>query len=281
MSALPEFIEVPGAQAKIYHDAPGWDGMTCAAIGQISFDTAQDGYALLGAAGRKLKAQGYDAILGPMDGDTWHNYRAIVECHGAPPFPMEPVSGPHVVSAFADAGFKPVAHYVSKRGRLIDVVGGKPAFVEGVEVAPWDGTQAEIVLEQLFVLASETFRGNPFFKQITQAKFLNLYRPLLKTLDPRHLLCARTSGGSLIGFMFGLPFNPPGPSEPAVVLKTYASSRPGIGRLLVDSYHRRAHDMGFTEMIHALMHEDNKSRHRSRHYKTHVFRRYALMGKKL
>jgi hypothetical protein len=39
--------------------------------------------------------------------------------------------------------------------------------------------------------------------------------------------------------------------------------------------------MGFTEVIHALMHEDNASRERSTRHKANLFRRYALMGRVL
>ena len=70
-------------------------------------------------------------------------------------------------------------------------------------------------------------------------------------------------------------------TNPAAILKTYASGLRGVGHLLADTYHRRALDMGFTQVIHALMHEDNASRDRSEKHKAHTFRRYALMGRLL
>jgi hypothetical protein len=66
-----------------------------------------------------------------------------------------------------------------------------------------------------------------------------------------------------------------------VILKTYASRRRGVGHLLADTFHRRALALGFTHVIHALMHVDNVSRGRSARHATSVFRRYALMGRVL
>jgi L-amino acid N-acyltransferase YncA len=66
-----------------------------------------------------------------------------------------------------------------------------------------------------------------------------------------------------------------------VIVKTYASRRRGVGHLLLDTFHRTALDLGFTDVIHALMHEDNVSLNSSLRYGTKIFRRYALMGKRL
>src|SRR5262249_14118406 len=71
----PEKIAVPGAEAMLYRDAPTWDRLKCAAIGSIRFDSAEAGRELLSNATASLKAEGFTALLGPMDGDTWHSYR--------------------------------------------------------------------------------------------------------------------------------------------------------------------------------------------------------------
>ena len=39
-----------------------------------------------------LAAEGFDAVIGPMDGDTWHRYRVVTESDGSPPYLLEPVS---------------------------------------------------------------------------------------------------------------------------------------------------------------------------------------------
>ena len=66
-----------------------------------------------------------------------------------------------------------------------------------------------------------------------------------------------------------------------MILKTYASARRGVGHLLADTLHRRARALGYSDVIHALMHVDNISRERSSRHQAHTFRRYALLGRRL
>lgn len=280
MSAEPERVSVPGAQAALYRDAPGWDGRRTAAIGGIAFDSAEAGHALLEAVSASLAREGFEAVLGPMDGDTWHRYRLVAETDGSPPFLLEPVGGPHDNAAFLAAGFTPVSSYVSSRALLADALTPEPVRMPGVTVTAWDGNGAERLITQLFNMSASSFAGNHFFKPITLEAFLNLYRPVLPLLDPRHILFAHAEDDRLVGFLFGMP-DRAAASRPAAILKTYASGLRGVGHLLADSYHRRALDLGFTEVIHALMHEDNTSRDRSERHKARVFRRYALMGRRL
>ena len=87
--------------------------------------------------------------------------------------------------------------------------------------------------------------------------------------------------GALVGFLFGLPNRLEGDRPHSAILKTYASGRRGVCRLLADTFHRTARDLGFTETIHALMHVDNVSAERSGRHAGRVFRRYALMGRHL
>ena len=70
-------IETPGAAATIFRDAPSWDGLRCAAIGGIAFDTVDAGAALLQKTMQTLRVEGFGGLLGPMDGDTWHRYRVV------------------------------------------------------------------------------------------------------------------------------------------------------------------------------------------------------------
>ena len=281
MTTEPQTIEISGAQALIYRDAPSWDGQRCAAIGNIEFISTVAGKDLLERIATELKIEGFFGLVGPMNGDTWHSYRVVSESDGTPPFMMEPVSGPHDLSAFEAAGFLPMSHYVSTRADLADTLGVRPVDLPEISVSAWDGLNAEELIRALFKMSGTAFASNKFFKPIDFNAFLQLYRPLLDMVDPRHVLFAHHAGGQLIGFLFGMPDRPVDGSKPAAILKTYASGMRGVGHLLADAYHRRAINMGFSEVIHALMHEDNVSLMRSRQHKARIFRRYALMGRKL
>lgn len=228
-----------------------------------------------------LQSEGYAALLGPMDGDTWHAYRVVIESDGSAPFAMEPVSGSHDRAAFEASGFAPVSDYVSTRASLAEAIGpGAPVEVPGVTVTPWDGQGADLLIGGLFDMSGASFAGKAFFKPITKAAFLQLYQPVLPAIDPRLVLFARDQNG-LVGFLFGLPNRLEGKQPKTVILKTYASARPGVGHMLADTFHRAARDFGFADVIHALMHVDNISLERSKKHTGTIFRRYALMGRRL
>jgi hypothetical protein len=281
MTTEPERVSSAGASAMLYRDAPGWDRRRCAAIGGIAFESAEAGSALLLQLSRQLKSEGFEGLLGPMDGDTWHRYRVVTATNGSAPFVMEPQSAAPDHAAFVAAGFSEVSSYVSARAKLVDTIAGAPVDMPGITVSAWDGEGAERLIGQLFGMSGSAFSGNHFFKPIGLEAFLELYRPVLPMLDPRHMLFARGSGGELVGFLFGMPDHLARNGKPAAILKTYASGLRGVGHLLADTYHRRAIELGHDEVIHALMHEDNVSRERSARHKAEIFRRYALMGLEL
>jgi hypothetical protein len=278
---MTETFTRDGASCRIYRDAPPFENLRTAAIGNFRCESAAAGAALLRDAATMLQAEGFAALLGPMDGDTWHSYRVVTESDGSSPFALEPMSGPHDRAAFEAEGFAPVSSYVSTRATLADAIGqGAPVEVPGITVTPWDGRGAEQLIGGLFDMSAASFADKAFYKPITKAEFLALYQPMLPALDPRLVLFARDQK-SLVGFLFGLPNLTEGPRPKTAILKTYASARTGVGHLLADTFHRTARDCGFIDVIHALMHVDNISLDRSRRHAGEVFRRYALMARRL
>ncbi|MGV3576798.1 MAG: hypothetical protein ACO1O4_16870 [Devosia sp.] len=275
-----ETFERPGAALRLYRDAPSWDGLRTASIGGLTFEDASAATTLLEDVLATLRRETFAAVIGPMDGDTWRSYRTIVETDGSAPFALEPRSGAFDHQVLAAVGFHPISQYVSSRAKLVDTLGPEPVTMPGIAVTPWDGTGAEALISRLFAMSGNAFAGNHFFKPITREAFLALYRPILPMLDPRHILFAHSASGDLVGFLFGYP-DRLAQQNPAAVLKTYASGLRGVGHLLADHYHRRAIEMGHDTVIHALMHESNVSKERSARHKAQVFRRYALLGRRL
>lgn len=269
MSEL-ERLDHAGAQLDFYPDGPQWDGAATTALARFAFPSPAAGRAMLRYAIDKAAGK---AVLAPMEGDTWHPYRTVVESDGSPPFLLEPQSGAHDRAALEAAGFAPVAHYVSSRVPL-DRPQADPAPVDGIIVRAWDGKDAQPLLEKVFDMAGQSFADKQFYRPITRAAFLAMYLPLLPMLDPRLVFLAR-DGGQIAGFLLGYR-DPADPSR--AVLKTYAAQRRGVGHLLADAFHKAARALGCTHAVHALMHEDNVSRNRSAQHGAKVFRRYVLYG---
>lgn len=264
------------ATLQVWREAPSWDGLRTAAIGRISCATPEDGAERLRAALDGLRLEGFEAVVGPLEGDTWHAYRYAVESDGSPAFLMEPPEAPTQVEALRLAGFEAIATYSSSRSTLVDVP--EPATLPGVTVAPWDGSDPERFLADVYELSCEAFARNPFYKPLDRAGFDQLYRPLVPMLDRRLVQFAHGADGELLGFVFGFP-QPMAPGT--CVLKTYASRRRGVGRVLLDAFHASAGRAGFGEVIHALMHDGNESLDRSGRQGGTRFRRYALFGRRL
>ncbi len=277
-----ELREARGARANLYHHGPEWEGALTATIGEFKCDSAEEGAKLLRAICDEVTAQGITRILGPMSGDTWHSYRLVTESDGTPPFLMEPQSGPHDLAAFQAAGFSPVSRYVSARVAPEAGIGPEPVPMPGIEIANWDGSAPEAHFAEVHALSTRAFAGNAFYQPIGLDAFLALYMPFVPLLKPDLIFTARdTDSGALQGYLFGIPNYGHGASPDTVILKTYASLRHGLGHHLAQAFHLRARDLGYSQVIHALIHEDNASADRSRRHGGEVFRRYALMGRVL
>lgn len=277
----PEVISVGSSKATLYRSAPSWGELKTAAVGSIKFKSFAEGNVLLLQIIAKCKDEGYEALLGPLDGDTWHSYRLVYESDGSPPFLMEPSSKEHDLAVFTQSGFEPISKYISAKAKLVDTLGEKPVEISGIQVLPWDGKNGEELIRGLFDMSEQAFSKNNFFTPITFKGFMAIYEPLLPMIQKEHVLFARDEKNVLMGFLFGMPDFMDHSGTPSAILKTYASRMRGVGHLLADTYHRRAIDMGFETVIHALIHEDNISKEHSEKHKAKTIRKYALMGRKL
>ncbi|MDJ0614346.1 MAG: hypothetical protein QNJ29_11785 [Rhizobiaceae bacterium] len=273
-----ETVSIDGAKATLYRSAPQFDELHTLAVGEIKFASAEAGKQLLKEIQNTAKSEGFGAVLGPLNGDTWHTYRLVFESDGSPPFLLEPTSGEYDLEVFESNGFEPVSMYLSAKAALAKTISGDPVSLPGISVEAWDGENAEALIQQLYDMSTAAFSANRFFTPISFESFLGIYQPMMPFIDKEHVLFARDEEGQLQGFLFGTPNYMAPDEEKSVILKTYASRMRGVGHLLADTYHRKCLDLGFDTVIHALIHETNTSRQRSEMHGAKVFRRYALMS---
>lgn len=270
----------PGAKLTFYPEAPDWNGRTMA-VAKQKFESVAAGTALLEEIIVHARNAGAKALIGPMEGDTWHTYRLITETSNRPPFLMEPVSEEYDLAAFQAAGFETIASYFSADvhlDRLGDQLNNPPG---GLKVAHWDGEDPEALFVEVHRLSHKAFSKNPFFKPLDLDVFLGMYMPLVPLLRPELILFARDHDNALQGFLFGVPNYAEGPKPAATILKTYASLKKGAGHQLSTQFYRASLALGYQTVIHALIHDDNLSALRSAANGAHTFRRYALMGRRL
>jgi hypothetical protein len=252
---------------------PSFEGLATACIGGLQCRDAASGRALLALASGELARRGFAYVVGPMERDTWHAHRLVTESDGSPPFALEPSSPPFHLQAFA--GFDVIGRYSSARAvapRRRNLAAFARRLQDArIRIRSFDPRRAEQDLLSIYRLSRRAFAGNFLYTPIGEGEFMDLYRPLLGRLDPELILMAQDD--ALQGFLFAIP------DGHAVILKTYAGLRPGLGAFLAE-YFQSGPAARYDTVIHALMHERNPSRRTSEKYAV-TFRRYALFGRRL
>ncbi|MEM8792363.1 MAG: hypothetical protein AAGE80_12160 [Pseudomonadota bacterium] len=250
-------------------------------FGKFGCASPVSGQALLDDVCRRAGRDGYEAVIGPMDGDTWHTYRLVIESEGSAPFLMEPPENAAAIEALDRSGFQIINRYFSARLPVEQVADGAIQEATDLRIDAWDGSNPDAFFAEVHDLSCQAFAGNPFYQPISRGAFLDLYRPYVPMMRPDLIFFARDASGSAQGFLFGIPNYLERPEPRSVILKTYAGIRRGVGSRLSAHFHSAARRLGFENVIHALIHDDNVSAARSEALGAEVFRRYALFGRRL
>jgi len=284
-----------GANARCslwWQGTPQLNGQRVGTIGHFSAADAVSGAQLLRAACEKLAAQGCAIAVGPMDGNSWRNYRLVTERSGEPPFLLEPDTPAHWPACFAAAGFAEIARYCSSlQDELhLDDARLEPltqrAAAAGIRIRTFNRQRAEQDLCAIHAVALEAFRDAFLFSPISRASFLAQYARVLPLVREELVLLAELHG-EVVAFLFALPDaleTARGAPPRTAILKTVAARRgrtfAGLAHLLAARAAANARALGFRRAVHALMHEGNGSRNWSARNGS-VFRRYALLGRTL
>ncbi|NNE93545.1 MAG: hypothetical protein HKN23_18005 [Verrucomicrobiales bacterium] len=264
-------IEIGSARCKI------WPAL--GAIGGFFAEDRESALAVLAEAERQLREEcGFDQIVGPMDGNTWQKYRFVTETDGSPPFLMEPENPPEWPEWWQEAGWKPLAEYISSRMDLPAAPGVPEKLVQriesrGVSIRPVEVANYEAELRALYPFLLDAFSENFLYTSINEAEFLGLYLPAQPLLDPDFVRIAEDAGGRPVGLVFCVA------DGESLIVKTLASQVRGLGSVLLAEVHERARLRGLRTAIHALKHVDNTSVRVSERQGGEVFRRYTLFSK--
>ena len=258
----------------MWPDAVPWRGRRATAIGRVRHGCPGEMASLL----LTIAAEHRGWLMAPLDGDTWHSYRLAVEGASRPPFALEPPADPVLAAALAEAGFAPILFYESTVLSLLSARIRRLGSAS-LRVRQFDPASAEDELARMHGLALASFAHAPLFTPVSFETFAALYRPYLRRISPELALFAEDLDGTPAGFLFGLPDFAEGARPTTAILKTYAASRPGVGGVLAGTFHDAARKLGFSHVIHALMHEANASLRHSRLLGAETFRRYALFAR--
>lgn len=271
---------------------PPLDGERLGVIGAFSADSAEAAAAVLAEAESRLRAQGCTLAVGPMDGNTWRKYRLVTDAGTEPPFLLEPTNPAAWPEWWRAAGFGPLAEYYSTAGSDLESrderLAGVRARVEkaGVVIRKLNTDSFVEDLEKIYEVSVVSFQENYLYTPLPKDAFLAQYTAIRERVKPELVLLAECAGRP-VGYVFAVPDYAQaarGVPVDTFIVKTLAvlpgRSWAGLGALLLAEVHDAAKALGFRRVIHALMHEGNKSRNLSSHYASTI-RRYTLFSKRL
>jgi L-amino acid N-acyltransferase YncA len=264
-------------------------------LGLIGHYAARDGESaqrLLDYACDELVKRGCGRAIAPINGSTWQSYRFITERGDEPTFFLEFDHPENYLQHFQENGFLSLTNYSSAlnvdllqtdsrlekiKRRMIDL---------GITIRSFEINNFEQELHKIYELSVNSFRHNFLYTPIDEKRFSEQYSQVKSYLQPELILMAE-DGDQLVGFLFAVPDllqAKRGEAIDTVIIKTVAvlpgRAYAGLGSLLLMRGQAIAHELGYRRAIHALMHDDNKSRNISSRY-ARTIRRYALFSKQL
>lgn len=257
--------------------APSFNGLKTASINGHHFSNVDEGLKMLEEAEREARDQGFEVLIGPMEHGTWGAYRLVMYNHGEPPFMGEPQSGPYDLEAYIKAGFSIGEMHSSA---IIDLTTMKEPIkrVKKIKITSWNGENPHELLTNVHRITMHAFAKTPLFTPIPVENFIDAYMPVLKRSDPRFMLTASNEQNEIVAFLLSYP----APNwHKTFIIKSYASVMPGAGRCLFDHILWQGHQSGYEQAVAGLMRDGNISLATTRHYGNTIFRRYALMEKRL
>ena len=205
---------------------------------------------------------------------------------------MEPDNPDDWPGQFTSAGFTPLARYYSALNTDLTVDDPRVAETEkrleecGISLRPLDLARFEEELRSIYSLSIASFCENFLYTPISEEDFLNQYRGVQPYVRPDMVLLAEQKEQP-IGFIFTIPDllqAKRGQAIDTAIVKSMAvhpdHAGVGLGGLLMARSQQAALGLGFRRVIHALMHETNKSGKISKHT-ARVIRTYTLFARDL
>ena len=235
-----------------------------------------------------LRKTGAGAVIGPMDGDTWHKHRLNVGPWDDPPFLLEPWNPPYYPALWESHGFTVLERYLSKRveaGLVADFLEPKrqAALAAGYRLRRLDPARFREELRTIYSISVRIFARNFLYTDIPEEEFFALYAGARSLLDPDLVWFAQSPSGEDVGFLFAFPDRfravaaMRGRRDPLALLRFFLHRneadavnmktvgvlpehrRAGLAAALMGQGHRMAREKGYRFANHCLFREGNPS----------------------
>jgi len=284
--------ELVAARASAWWStAPALPGESLGAVGHFAAADREAALLVLDTACAALRARGATLAVGPMDGNTWRRYRLVVDAGTEPPFFLEPSNPPDWPRWFADAGWTRHSEYVSSvnddlsREDPASAAKARALAKRGVVMRELRVDDYDAELRRIYSIARVSFAGAYLYTPIEEDEFVAQYSAARPAIVPS-LVTIAEHDGIPVGFCFCIPDvneRAQGRPQRTAILKTFAvlPGYTGLGGALADRTHAEARRLGFTRVIHALMHVSNDRSRALSKRSAHEIRRYALFERRV
>jgi hypothetical protein len=232
---------------------------------------------------------GKTALIGPMNGSTWGDYRVAVDAFEVS-YLMDMRHPEYYAELLQAAGLETIGRYVTAKNPSIDfdrdwLASAKQAMAAKdltFRAIKLDEYEAE--LERIYQFCMAVFSNNLLFTPISRAGFMAKYLPLKSLIVPQYVILCEDQSGDLCGLLFSTP-NYLDNTGKGMVVKTVAKSPDprfnGLATLLCALLHEKMEEGGFEYVLHAYMEQSNRSNGLSGHFGGHVIKQYELFGQLL
>ena len=269
-----------GGSLHLWHNRPDYNGRKTSYIGNVNIHEKyrKNEEQLFNKVFEELKKEGIEIIIGPLNGTTWNTYRYVTEKGSRRQFLLEPWNEDYSVSLFEKLGFKPLAGYISTVMEGMDSDGRRNLnkkieklkkfdYYKDIKVESAENKDLLTVLNKVYDLTVEAFKNNFLYSELEREIFLKMYMSYEDKIIKKFFKMLYL-GDELIGYVFGIPdyaeLGYKGKID-TIILKTIAVSPiyngKGMGYILINSLVEEAEKEGYENVIYALMHQSNVSKH--------------------
>jgi hypothetical protein len=236
------------------------------------------------------KSLGAKYIIGPMEGATWNNYRFTDHIDKQPPFFMEPYHKSYYIDQFMKNEFDVIAKYTSNIDTVLsfdplELKELESQFLqEGFKLRNLDLDHFEKELDLIADFCNTAFRDNFLFTEIEKPSFIEKYKNQRNKIDKDFFLIAENEKNDIVGIFFPI-HDYMDKSGKRFILKTMAR-RKDIGfqrmvKYLGQKTIKKALELGYEEVIHAFVHDNNVSQKISSEFHGNSYKTHSLFARKV
>ena len=221
----------------------------------------EESFILFNHLNKTLQSLGCTKIIGPIDGNTWQNYRLTTYYGDKKNFMLEPYTPEYFIKHWENFGFKSEETYSSYITSINDWNDHRIAKLD-FKFQDLNFRKLEDKdLGPVFDLSLKSFVKNPYYIHIEKEVYLEKYGKMMALLKP-NLSWVVYDGEKLVGYIFSI-LNQNGvyKMNDSVILKTAAISDErkyaGLGVYLLSKLVEESQSLNLDYIIHALMHDRN------------------------